>query len=256
MRKLIFVSIVAIFGFGMMACNNDGSNATLEVRLTDAPGDYQAVNIDIQGVEVNAGNDEGGWKSLDIGKGVYNILEYTNGLDTLLGKIELPAGRVSQVRLILGNNNSIKLNDLVYSLNTPSAQQSGLKLKINADLQEGITYRLLLDFDAARSIVSTGSGRYNLKPVIRTIAEATSGAVRGTINPIDATPAVYAIVGTDTIGTAYADQITGKFLIQGLTPGTYKITFEPKEGYLPVVKESVAVTLGSVTDLGAVAIGQ
>ena len=60
-------------------------------------------------------------------------------------------------------------------LTTPSAQHSGLKLNVHAELTEGITYKILLDFDAARSIVKTGSGAYNLKPVIRTITEATSG---------------------------------------------------------------------------------
>jgi hypothetical protein len=63
-------------------------------------------------------------------------------LDTLLGDIELPAGKVSQLRLILGSNNSIKVAGqvLLLPLTTPSAQQSGLKVQIHTDLKEGITY--------------------------------------------------------------------------------------------------------------------
>src|SRR6185369_11083096 len=94
-----------------------------------------------------------------------------------------------------------------------------------------VTYKLLLDFDAARSIVTTGSGKYNLKPIIRTIVEAESGAIKGIASPVAATPAIYAIVGADTLGTAFADPITGKFLIKGLHEGTYKVTFAPKTGY-------------------------
>lgn len=239
------------------SCDSTTNERTsyLEVRLTDAPGDYQEVNIDVQDVQVNYGTDEGGWKSLDVNKGVYNILKLTNGLDTLLGQMELPVGRVSQVRLILGSNNTLKSDGQTTTLSTPGAQQSGLKLQVNADLEEGITYKLLLDFDAARSIVSAGaSGKYNLKPVIRAIVEAESGAIKGVVSPTEASPAVYAIIGTDTLGTAFADQLTGKFVIKGLSEGTYKVTFEPKTGYQPAAKENVAVTKGVVTDVGSTTI--
>lgn len=233
------------------------STSYLEVRLTDAPGDYEEVNIDIQDVQVNAGSNESGWKSLEINKGVYDILKLTAGLDTLLGKIELPAGRVSQVRIILGNQNSLRINGNTEVLTTPSAQQSGLKLQVNADLLEGITYKLLLDFDAARSIVKAGnSGKYNLKPVIRTITEASSGAIAGLISPVESSPAVYAIVGPDTLGTAFVDQVNGRFLLRGLAAGTYKVTFEPKTGYQPMVKEGVIVNVGNVTTIGTVNILQ
>ena len=205
MRRIGICVVLALSLF--FSCSDKESTpAHIEVRLTDAPGDYQQVNIDIQDVQVNSGSEESGWTSLDVEKGVYDILTLTNGLDTLLGSSELPAGKLSQVRLILGSNNSIKINDQLIALSTPSAQQSGLKLQVNAELQEGVTYRLLLDFDAARSIVKAGaSGKYNLKPVIRTILQAQSGAIKGLIFPIAASPAVYALSGTDTVGTTFAD---------------------------------------------------
>lgn len=79
--KLFLVLFSAVM---WTSCSEDGRNARLEIRLTDAPGDYEEVNIDIQGVQVHtAGEDNGsGWKSLDITPGVYNLLELTNGLDT------------------------------------------------------------------------------------------------------------------------------------------------------------------------------
>ena len=50
------------------------------------------------------------------------------------------------------------------------------------------------------------------------------------------------------------DQVNRKFLERGLSAGTYKVTFEPKIGYQSVVKESVTVGIGKVTDLGTVTI--
>src|SRR6185369_2567505 len=107
-------------------------------------------------------------------------------------------------------------------------------LNVQAELTSGITYIIKLDFDAARSIVQNSSG-YSLKPVIRVITSATSGAIKGSISPLDATPAVYAIIGADTLGTTYPD-ITGNFLISGLPQGTYAVSFNPKTGYLPLQK--------------------
>lgn len=250
MKRIAGFLLLSIF---WLACSEDNQTAKLEVRLTDAPGDYEEVNIDIQSVEINSSDGNSGWTTLDVESGVYNILELTNGLDTLLATAELPAGRISQIRLILGNENSVKVNGETKPLSTPSAQQSGLKLNLNATLTEGITYTITLDFDAARSIVAKGNGTYSLKPVIRAIETSTSGAIKGTVTPLEAAPAVFAILGTDTVATAYTDD-AGKFILRSLPAGSYTVSFDPKTGYIPQQKESVSVTLGNVTDLGSVTI--
>jgi hypothetical protein len=240
----------------LMACNdNEDKTATLHVRLTDAPADFDQVNIDIQGVQVNseAGDQTSGWRTLTVENGVYNLLELTNGLDTLLGVTELPAGKISQIRLILGTDNTVMVNGELFPLSTPSAQQSGLKLNVNAQLKAGITYTILLDFDAALSVVEKGDGTYSLKPVIRAISEATSGAIEGTVTPLLAAPAIYVITGSDTVATAFTD-VEGNFMLRGVPAGTYTVSFEPKEGYTPLLKESVIVTIGNVTNLGTVII--
>ena len=250
MKRIAGFLLLSIF---WLACSEDNQTAKLEVRLTDAPGDYEEVNIDIQSVEINSSDGNSGWTTLDVESGVYNILELTNGLDTLLATAELPAGQISQIRLILGNNNSVKVNGETKPLSTPSAQQSGLKLNLNATLVEGITYTITLDFDAARSIVAKGNGTYSLKPVIRAIETSTSGAIKGIVTPLEAAPAVFAIVGTDTVATAYTDD-AGKFMLRSLPAGSYTVSFDPKTGYIPQQKENVSVTLGNVTDLGSVTI--
>lgn len=255
MKKIIILGLVSMMMVAIFGCDSDSKNARLEVWLTDAPGDYKEVNVEIEGVEVHTsnGDQDSGWKSLDVNGGVYNLLKLTNGLDTLLGTIELPPGKISQVRLKLGNDNSIKVGSEVLPLSTPSGQQSGLKLQVHEVLTEGITYRILLDFDVARSIVHRGNDTYSLKPVIRTITKALDGAIKGTVNPAASTPAVYAIEGTDTVATTYTDE-AGKFLLRGLDAGSYKVVFLPNSEYDTLVKENVSVTLGNVTDLGEVAI--
>ena len=251
MRKLWLVFVAAV---ALAACSNDEQSARLEIRLTDAPGDYEAVYVDIQGVEVNSESGEGGWKQLEVNKGVYNLIEFTNGMDTLLATAILPAGKIQQIRLKLGEDNTVVIDGDIKDLTTPSGQQSGVKLNVHAELLAGITYKLWLDFDAARSvIVETGSGKYNLKPVIRTYTEAQSGAIKGVVTPAESLPAVFAITGVDTVATTYADE-TGKFLLQGVPEGTYLVSFDPKDGFDAFQKADVSVSNGAVTDLGTVAL--
>lgn len=252
MRKTIGFLALSL---ALFSCSNEDQNARLEIRLTDAPGDYEEVNIDIQGIEIHSegGDATSGWKSLNVQKGIYNLLDLTNGVDTLLAATELPAGKVSQIRLILGEDNTVKVDGEEMAMATPSAQQSGLKLNVHATLTEGITYRILLDFDAARSVVKTGSGAYNLKPIIRSVTEATSGAIKGVVSPAESAPAIFAIVANDTISTTYADS-TGKFLLRGVPEGIYTISFDAKEGYTDYQQLGVSVSVGSVTDMGTVSL--
>jgi hypothetical protein len=65
----------------------------LYVRMTDAPGDYEEVNIDLVSVEVNS--DNGGWQTLKCKQGIYNLLKLSNGLDTMIGNSVIPSGNVS-----------------------------------------------------------------------------------------------------------------------------------------------------------------
>jgi hypothetical protein len=258
--KFHLMAVVLLSVFVFSACNNDDDDsavkkATVEVRLTDGPGDYQQVNIDIEDVQINPSDDNSGWISLmdNNDKGIYDLLTLTNGQDTLLGSITTTEAKISQIRLILGTGNTVKVGDQTYDLITPSAQQSGLKLNLQQTLSEGVTYKILLDFDAAKSIVARGNGTFSLKPVIRVISEATSGSISGTVSPVASNPAIYALSGTDTVNTSFPDE-TGKFLLKAMPAGTYKVTFEPAEGYVSKQVESVIVTTGNVTSLGTVTI--
>ncbi|HMP98786.1 MAG TPA: DUF4382 domain-containing protein [Cyclobacteriaceae bacterium] len=259
MRKFGLLSLVGAFMLLLASCNNDNQEGTsrIVVRLTDNPGDYEAVNVDIQDIQVKASADEGenGWTSLPgVNKGVYNLLELTNGTETVLTNSEYPSGRIGQIRLILGNENSVVINGVTQSLMTPSAQQTGLKLILNADLINGITYSLLLDFDAARSVVKLGNGGFILKPVVHVVAEAQDGAISGVMSPADVKTAIFVLSGTDTLRSAYSNASSGQFFIGGLPSGNFTVTFEPgdESGYEPKVVENVAVSVGQVKELGTI----
>ena len=251
-HTFLFIAMTLLF----VACNKDDDStealtgpAKVQVFLTDTPGVYDAVMVDILKIEVHS--NQGGWVALNpINAGVYNLLDFTNGIDTLLGTASLPSGRISQIRLFLGTNNSVVIDSVSHDLSVPSSMQSGLKLNLQQDLSPGITYKVWLDFDAGRSVVDKGNGSYSLKPVIRAFSQAVSGAIKGIASPDTATAHVMAITGTDTSGTT--PDSTGSFLIGGLAGGTYNVVFTNMNGFKDTTVTGVSVVNGVVTDLGVV----
>jgi hypothetical protein len=218
-----------------------------QISMTDAPGPYDAVFIDLRGIEITGNN--GKTVLMNVHTGIYNLLNFSNGIDTLIATCILETNTVQQIRLILGPNNSVVINNVSYPLSTPSAEQSGLKLQVHQTLQAGVLYSVLLDFDANKSIVDMGNGNYALKPVIRTIETAISGAVKGTITPIGTLAFVMA---NSNISYSSNVNAAGEFLLMGLPPGTYSVVVSPALPLAPVTISNVNVTVGVTTNLGTI----
>lgn len=232
--------------------NTNYAIAPYYLYMTDAAGPYQQVNVNIIGASVLS--DKMGWTPLSIHAGIYNLLQFTNGTDTLLANGLVAAGRVSQVRLELSNTgNSVMVNNTLYPLETPSGEQSGLKINVGAVLLPNIVYKLLLDFDAGQSVVQTGEGTYILKPVIRAVTTPATGAIKGQVLPLSGYVSITAAtpllpeVGTYT-------NLPGHFLLQGLYEGSYQVTVTPPPPYALAVFNNVMVSTGAITDMGAIVI--
>lgn len=174
MKKNLRLPVLAVLlaAVTLVSCKKDDNNgmSTFNVRMTDAPDAYDAVNIDIREVRVKFSdddNDNDGWLSLNPVPGIYNLLAFQNGVDTLIGSATFPSGQhLNQIRLVLGPNNTIVDNGVTYPLVIPSGSESGLKIKFNHMMNAALE-TLVIDFDAALSVKKEGSGDYKLRPVIR-----------------------------------------------------------------------------------------
>ena len=165
-----------------MVVNLTDNSTRLQVKMTDAPAVYQEVNVDIESVSVHYGDstDSGMWMDLATNSGIYNLLELQNDVSVVLADENgLPPGEIGQMRLLLGEENTVVVDSVAFDLKTPSAQQSGLKINLDFVLEPGKQYMILLDFDAGKSVVEQGNGGFLLKPVIRvdSIVELVPGMV-------------------------------------------------------------------------------
>ena len=212
---------------------------------------------------------------------VVNILDLAF-LQELLGEAVLPAGAYTQLRLILEANtdplspaNYITLAEdpaRKIPLNTPSGQESGLKIVGGFAVEAGETIALVLDFGPARALVQAGqSGSWQLKPTgIRVVrndsilpsygsligrVEADVLGADGNVVRSPVTEATVSAVpqGSDTaIATGAVSSEDGSFRLP-LPAGSYELQvtaegFQPFSS-LPAVFEIVE---GGDTDAGAI----
>ncbi len=144
--------------------NTDQEVKEIKLYLTDDPIDAEEVNVEILSVIlIGEGKEE---IELNTLSGVYNLLAFTGDIDTLIASGNYDLNKIKEIRLVLGENNSIKIDGVTYPLVIPSGMQSGIKIKINQDLNDKSLYNLLIDFDALASIYEE-EGKYILSPVIR-----------------------------------------------------------------------------------------
>lgn len=254
----------------LAACGGGGSSGTasgtgtLRVALTDAPScGFDEVNVTVQKVRVHqsstAADSDGGWSEvvLNPAKRV-NLLDLTNGVLAELGQTELPAGTYTQLRLQLAANGGTApyANSVVPTggsetpLDTPSAQQSGLKMNLNLTVAANELADLVLDFDACKSVVTRGaSGRYNLKPVVTVLPRVRlDGLVaEGMVAPAIALPTT--TVSLQQAGVpvrATVPDANGRFVLYPVPAGTYDLVVSA-EGRVTAVMTGVPISDSSRT---------
>jgi hypothetical protein len=164
-NRLLFYILFILLIIWCYSCKKEEKPAPIQIILSDAPGNFDAVNVHIKDIKVNIGKDDTSWISIHAKDSIYNLLDLQNGISTIIAQDTIPNEIIKEIRLILGPDNTIVMNGTTYTLQTPSAEESGLKIKLNKKLNETLnTFKL--DFDAALSIKSE-NGVYRLSPVIR-----------------------------------------------------------------------------------------
>jgi hypothetical protein len=165
MKTRLTLAILSILSVGILSCKKDNRTVPVQLLLTDNPAAYDSVNIHITGISVKIDKDEAAWVSIKAKDTTVNLLDLRNGTTTLIAQDNIPAGVLKEVRFILGPGSYVVVAGDRYELETPSAEDSGLKIKIDKHLSESLN-SFVLDFDADLSIKEENGG-YKLMPVIK-----------------------------------------------------------------------------------------
>lgn len=133
----------------------------LNVLLTDAPGDFESVWVNITSVAIESGGE---WLTLTEEPRRFDLLTLQNDVTAALGDGELQPGMYGQLRLIV-DSASVVIGGEESPLRIASGAQTGIKIGLDRMIEADTTYSLTLDYDAAKSVKSTGQG-FLMTPVI------------------------------------------------------------------------------------------
>lgn len=255
------------------ACQKNGSyshenkgTSSVNIFLTDDPSlIFDRVLLDIVKIEIKVEDDSesqhesehhdevddndrhgetsGGWMGVAIHPGVYDILRFRNGLDTLFGSTSFDAAKgLKKVRITLGSNNSVMINGTNSPLiidgndNFIVVNIDELSVAINSG---GLT-NFWIDIDAGSSI-RLKDNQFELKPHVKVFSREKSAGIEGHVFPENAGAVVLAINGTDTLTAKPED--SGEFKFIGLKPGTYTLVYHATENnYLDTTITGVVVS--------------
>lgn len=171
---LLFVSVITIFI--IITCSNNeltkidnNSETRIEVRIHDTPFKLQdktveELNITISRMDIEHIN--GTVESILNEERGMNILDIAKSNPVVLSNVPINPGNYSQLRLVLKDNSTIKVDGEIFEIKIPSGEQSGLKLDGPFNIVSGKLFRLDLDFVAKESVLWTKGQGYKLKPVI------------------------------------------------------------------------------------------
>ena len=188
-QSLKYLTIVGFTGT-LAACGGDGSSGSaretgsVSVGLTDAPVDSaQQVNIEVTALVLQPSDGDRRRFELEFPAPI-NLLEFQGGaFESLISDEEVPAGRYNWMRIELGNDNTVVIDNEsgsgTYPLSTPSArgvQTSGFTVPAGGEVS------FTIDFDVRKSLVDpVGQDGYRLKPVLRLVDNSEVGRIEGTV---------------------------------------------------------------------------
>ena len=250
-------------------CGEDSGGSApgvLAVSLTDAPAcGFDEVNVTVSKVRVHqsssAGDKAAGWTDITLDPprkiNLLNLNDPTQPNFALesLGETPLAAGHYTQLRLGVVSNtgNQPLANSVVLSgttteiaLDTPGGIHTGIKLIHQFEVGSGQRVDLLLDFDACKSIVQTGSTTYKLQPVIKVIPTQLNG-INGFLDNTLTNVLVSAQQNGDIVRQTVMNTQTGEFFLGHLAPGTYDVVITSDNRATAVISAVPVDTSTSIT---------
>lgn len=262
---------------------------TLKIYLTDAPGDYKEVNIIISKIEGHIAVDseegeEGSWIILkEWDKGLLVDLIKLEDASILLASLELEPNKYTQLRLFLKvgeeedawviteGSEGPEGPTSTEPLEIPSVYQTGIKLNHPFEIIAGMVTKLTIDFDAKKSVIKTGNGKYKLEPVISMVVETYSeeevlpegsGSVSGTVFYDGGDLGFIGIGGAsvnlsggeyifnNTTSTSEEPGSEGTFSLDNVLAGSYTLNVYA-DGFNEY-SESIEVTAGENTEVNVI----
>ena len=161
MKKIALALVALLLAFGCLGTTGGRFVVTMTDPAGDT-GDITSVKVTVESVSVHS--SEKGWETISTTQHTYDLLQLkSEGAKALLADVNLQPGTYQQIRL---NISKVVVTDSTgdHEAKLPSEE---LKIVGGITIKENSTTVAVFDFDAAKSIKTTGDGKYILSPVVK-----------------------------------------------------------------------------------------
>lgn len=174
-KQIGSLTILLILSIVFFSCNRDNNNSDenisskeINIYLTDCPFDADEVNVEL--LEIKIEEEDGTFTSLNTQTGIYNLLDFQNGVDVLIATGVLAIQDIKNVYFELGEENHIVIDGEEHPL---ILDDNLVKVKFALGNILGDS-DFVVEFYACNSIIEE-NGNYYLKPVIKFKGERLAG---------------------------------------------------------------------------------
>jgi uncharacterized protein DUF4382 len=283
--------ILSACGGGSSSDRGGTSQGTVNLSLTDAPGDFDHVYVTVKDVWFHTSDTAGpraaDWRKYPLATPVIvDLLTLANGtVQSFWNNIHLPVATFKQIRIFLvptfdaslpagQYHNYVVIGSNTYPLHIPDADD-GIQLIGTFGVTAGGTLRLAIDFDAGHDVVEFQEGTdYVLKPRLTCYDLDHAGAITGALSTGGSfTTAPHFVIKAERLATAEemlasgststyhvirrwtVPRPDGSFIlspVSTLETTTWDVVIRGLN-YKTLIIKGVPITLGGSTNLGTIA---
>ncbi|WP_178987013.1 DUF4382 domain-containing protein [Winogradskyella schleiferi] len=156
--KIIVLSLMILISFSSCSKDDmtrDKQNAAITVSLKSDSGILNTVFLEINDVQVRVKEDgtlPNAWISLDaINLGTHNVSNLTNASELLLvDHFEMKPTFIHEIRLVLGDQNFIDVNDTLMSI--AIAEEASVSNLVKRGFEGNHMYQVVINLDIDESV--------------------------------------------------------------------------------------------------------
>lgn len=159
-KKLLIVLVLGTF---ITSCSKEEINenndfTSVSVSLTSESALYSQVYLDVKDIQIQVEADEtnpNSWVSLGTDNaGVYDFSDLKKSEELVLVQdLVIPVTHVYRVKLVLGDDNSIVMNNVVYAIDTASNESMNT---VDRALKANMSYEFTIAFELDKSLEIQG----------------------------------------------------------------------------------------------------
>ena len=159
-KKLLIVLVLGTF---ITSCSKEDINensdfTSISVNLTSESAVYKQVYLDVKEVQIQIEADEtnpNAWVSLGSDSaGVYDFSDLKEDEELVIVQdLVIPVAHIYRVKLVLGNDNSIVMNNVVYAIDTASNESVNI---VDRALKANMSYEFTIAFELDKSLAIQG----------------------------------------------------------------------------------------------------